>query len=168
MVVRLSGTAVATGLLLGSSFMPMLGQVARNGVPPEQIVIIKGVISGSKATWSSYQNGNFSPDRYNNDFFRVPPGKTLVIVEADLSVAGDTRKVINLDFVLKQGIFPLAHATLHNGAGISHFTVTKTFALGLVVPERSKTGQEGLLNVNIYQPQSSANYEVTLHGYYTN
>ena len=146
---------------------PMRAQVLRNGVPTGQIVIIQGRVTGSKSQWATYQNGVFSRDAYVNDFFKVPDKKTLVVVEADLNVAGDARKVVNVDLVVSQGRFPLAHASFHNDTGASHFTATRTFALGLVVPSRSASGQQGLLNLLIHDPLPSATYEVLLHGYYT-
>ena len=162
MAVRFLNSLAAVALLTS----PLTAQVFRNGVPAGQIVIIQGRVTGGKTQWASYQNGVFSRDAYVNEFFKVPEKKTLVIVEADLVVAGDTRKVINVDLVVNQGRFALAHASFHNPAGASHFTATRTFALGLPVPYRSGSGQQGLLNMAIHEPQPSATYEVLLHGYY--
>ena len=166
MVVRLNNTLARAGLFSLSATLPLAAQVIRDGIPASAIVIIQGQIKGSRAKWITYQNGAFSQDAYVNDFFRIPERKTLVIVEADLKCTGDSRKLINLDFVVNQGSFPLAHVSFRNEGGWSHFTATRSFALGLVVPPKIGSTQ-GMLNVQVYEPQPSAQYEVLLYGYFT-
>jgi len=163
MVVRFFNAGVAAALLS----LPLGAQVFRNGVPAGQVVIIQGLLTGGKTRWSTYQNGVFSRDAYMSESFQVPGRKTLVIVEADLTAAGDTRKLVSMDLALARGRFPLAHVSFANPGAASPFTATRTFALGLVVPARSASGQEGLMNLAVHDPQPAATYEVLLHGYYT-
>ena len=162
MPLTLRHAAPAALLLIAA--LPMAGQTLRNGVPADQIVVIRGQFNGRSSKWSSYQNGTFTAE--TTEAFRIPSQKTLVVVEADLTIAGDRRKIINADFVLKDGKYPLARMAFKNEGGHAYFTATRTFALGLVVPQTSPSGQEALLSLNVFEPQGSARYEVTLHGYY--
>jgi hypothetical protein len=162
-------------MILLSTFSPLLlglmgtlpihgtkGPITWQGVPPRQFVTIQGHSApGQARVWSTYQNGRYRREDYSGNFFRVPAGRSLVITQAECTFAGDSRKIINLELVLNQGVptFPLARATFCNPDGVAMFTAVKTFSPGLVVPAG------GQVMVVDREPAPGV-YEVMFYGFY--
>ena len=136
--------------------------VTWQGVPPRQFVTIQGASAGGQTRiWSTYHHGRYRKEDYSGTFFRVPPGKGLVITQAECTFTGDSRKIINLELILNQGVptFPLARATFSNPDGAAPFTATRTFTPGIFIPAG------GQVNVLDKAPGTGA-YEVLFHGFY--
>jgi hypothetical protein len=153
-----------SGLVLFAPALQAAVLPAWQGVHPLRFVTIQGCMSkGQCKVWSTYQNGIYNKENYSGNFFRVPTGRTLVLIQADLTFSRDIRKFINLEFILNSDMptFPLARVTFCNREGAPFFTVTKTFATGIVVPPG---GQVNVVDKGV----SSGEYEVMLYGFYLN
>jgi hypothetical protein len=132
------------------------------GVPPRLFVTIQGCSApGQAKVWSTYQNGRYRKEDYSGNYFRVPQGRPLVITQAECTFSGDSRKIINLELVLNQGVptFPLARATFCNPDGVAMFTATKAFSPGILIPG----GGQVMVEDKALAPGS---YEVMFYGFY--
>jgi len=134
------------------------------------LVLVQGKAVRNSArvkAWSLSENGLFSLPT-EGEFFRVPPGRTLVITEVAFTMRGKVNRsarALRLGLILKQGntSYDLAGITTRLESRLTANIVGKRFSPGLLVPAGAEV--QGELS-ELEAGGTPVVMDVNLYGYY--
>lgn len=154
-----SALAVLT-LCLGSAPALRAQTATHLNVPSANMVVLSGSGFSGTTSWSTWQNGNWSP---STGHFTVPTGKVLVVTDLVFNMSGGSGSG-NLALTLWQYSYQTIPGYQLRFNKASNFqTFERSFTAGLRIPAGTA------LDFSLYNTSGTATLDsVLVYGYYTN